>query len=88
MTETGYRMHFRDDKLNTLNGHIFKDRKSAIAWLSQDWVDRSRITMEEVDIFPARSCPMCKGTGSLNPSIKKAGYRASAEAWLRHWREG
>jgi hypothetical protein len=47
----------------SLDGYVFADRKHAHLWLSQSFIDRAQIVLEEVEVGPLRTCPRCGGLG-------------------------
>lgn len=48
---------------STLNGYVFADRTHAHRWLSQPFVDRSKVELDEVLVSPPRQCRSCGGSG-------------------------
>jgi len=75
------RMLYPKDRTNTLNGYVFCDRNHARTWLSQSFVDRDEIMLEEVTVSPIHRCQKCNGTGSLQ-SIKATGLKMTVNEFL------
>lgn len=68
MTETTIRMR-RCGGESTLDGYVFADHAHAHQWLSQSYVDRAKIQLEEVEVGPITRCRRCGGAGSYQ-SVK------------------
>lgn len=47
----------------TLDGYIFTDLAHAHQWLSQAFVERDKIQLDEVEVGPWMPCPRCGGDG-------------------------
>lgn len=50
----------------TLDGYVFSDMAHARQWLSQGFVRRAEIQLEEVTVEPPKRCPRCDGAGHLD----------------------
>ncbi len=48
---------------STLNGYIFSSRSHARQWLSQSFVRRREIQLDEVDVGLFMPCRRCGGSG-------------------------
>lgn len=74
-----YRMVRVGDE-NTLNGYVFTDKRHAHEWLSQGFVDRTKIVLDEVQVGPLMPCRQCGGSG-FQQHVKKIRRLTEAEVF-------